>query len=77
MTMLMRLDVQWEKVSIHDLGRMQEVWGQSNTDVSILRVMIAQGRGEKSELGVAGAGALCVCVCVCVRADYESHFFFV
>lgn len=26
------------------------MWGQSDTDVKILRAMIAEGKGEKSEL---------------------------
>lgn len=63
--MLTGLHVQWEQVSIHDEGRIQEVWDQHDSGVSILRVMmIAEGGSEKSDLGV-GMGYECV--------DYMSH----
>lgn len=42
------------------------MWSQSDTDVHILREMIAEGRGEKSAQEYErGEGKKCVYVCVC------------
>lgn len=58
--MLMGLDVQWEQVSIHDQGRIQAVWGQRDTGVSILRGMIIAEGGSENLIQEQGWGGVCV-----------------